>query len=208
MAPFRVAVVMSAVHVKPGRTSGIGSSSITTTLKLVACVVWDGAADVPVPAGWIGLLPISVTCPLNVRSGSASMVIFASCPMLTLGMLVSSTSTSAWMTDMSASVSSTVPALFIVPMTAVSPSWMLRRVTMPSIGDSMRTLLRSYLALSSPARSWLMRAACAFTCFSRSCSVDSAAFTSLSALSSASRVLSCWLHRSCCRASVRRARSS
>ena len=35
---------------------------------------------------------------------------------------------------MSASVSSTVPALFIVPITAVSPSWMLRRVTMPSIG--------------------------------------------------------------------------
>ena len=73
----------------------------------------------------------------------ASMVIFAFCPSCTFGMLVSSTSTSAWITDMSASVSSTVPALFIVPITAVSPSWMLRRVTMPSIGDSMRTLLRS-----------------------------------------------------------------
>ena len=46
-------------------------------------------------AAWIGLLPISLTCPLNVRSGSASMVILATCPMLTLGMLVSSTSTSA-----------------------------------------------------------------------------------------------------------------
>ena len=44
---------------------------------------------------------------------------------------------------MSASSNSTVPALFIVPITAVSPSWTLRRVTMPSIGDSMRTLLRS-----------------------------------------------------------------
>ena len=44
---------------------------------------------------------------------------------------------------MSAMVSSTVPALFIVPTTTVSPSSMLRRVTMPSIGDSMRTLLRS-----------------------------------------------------------------
>ena len=84
-----------------------------------------------------------MTWPLNVLSGSASIVIFAFWPSCTFGMLVSSTSTSAWMIDMSASVSSTVPALFIVPTTAVSPSWMLRRVTMPSIGDSMRTLLRS-----------------------------------------------------------------
>ena len=44
---------------------------------------------------------------------------------------------------MSASSSSTVPALFMVPITAVSPSCTLRRVTIPSIGDSMRTLLRS-----------------------------------------------------------------
>ena len=44
---------------------------------------------------------------------------------------------------MSATVSSTVPALFIVPMTTVSPSSMFRFVTMPLIGDSMRTLLRS-----------------------------------------------------------------
>ena len=92
---------------------------------------------------WIGLLPISVTLPVNVLSGIASIVIFASWPILTIGMSVSSTSTSASMTDMSAMVSSTVPALFIVPMTTVSPSSMLRRVTMPSIGDSMRTLLRS-----------------------------------------------------------------
>ena len=35
---FRVAVVMSAVHVKPGRTSGTASSSTTTTLNVVACV--------------------------------------------------------------------------------------------------------------------------------------------------------------------------
>jgi hypothetical protein len=42
-------------------------------------------------------------------------------------------------TDMSAIVSSTVPALFMVPTTAVSPSSMLRRVTSPSIGDEMIT---------------------------------------------------------------------
>ena len=35
---------MSAVQVKPGRTSGTGSSSITTTLKFVACVAgWPPA---------------------------------------------------------------------------------------------------------------------------------------------------------------------
>ena len=40
---------------------------------------------------------------------------------------------------MSAIVSSTEPALFIVPSTAVSPSSMLRRVTRPSIGAEMMT---------------------------------------------------------------------
>ena len=43
------------------------------------------------------------------------------------------------MTDMSATVSSTVPALFIVPTITFSPSSMLRRVTMPSNGASKRT---------------------------------------------------------------------
>ena len=72
-------------------------------------------------------------------------------------MSVSSTSTSASMIDMSAIVSSTVPALFIVPMTTVSPSSMLRRETMPSIGDSMRARLRLYCAWFSAAPSWRMR---------------------------------------------------
>ena len=43
------------------------------------------------------------------------------------------------MIDMSAMVSRTVPALFIVPIITFSPSSMLRRVTMPSIGESMDT---------------------------------------------------------------------
>ena len=50
-----VAVVISAVQVKPGRTSGIWPSIVTVTLKFVAVRV------VPAPAAWIGLLPISVT---------------------------------------------------------------------------------------------------------------------------------------------------
>ena len=106
-------------------------------MKLVAC------AAALAPAAWIGLLPISVTLPVKVLPGIASIVTLAICPSFTVGMSVSSTSTSASMTDMSATVSSTVPALFIVPMTTVSPSSMLRRVMMPLIGDSMRTLLRS-----------------------------------------------------------------
>jgi hypothetical protein len=35
----RVAVVISAVQVNPGRTSGTSSDSVTTTLKFVACGV-------------------------------------------------------------------------------------------------------------------------------------------------------------------------
>ena len=46
IALSRTAVVISAVHVKPGRTSGISLSSVTTTLKFVACV--DACAPVPV----------------------------------------------------------------------------------------------------------------------------------------------------------------
>jgi hypothetical protein len=130
---------MSAVQVKPGRTSGIRSSSVTTTLNVVACCPAPCCCVVV----WIGLLPISVTVPPNVRSRIASIVTFARWPSRTCGMSVSSTSTSAWMTDMSAIVSITVPGLFIVPMTTISPSSMFRRVMMPSIGDSMRTLLRS-----------------------------------------------------------------
>ena len=52
---LRVAVVMFAVAVNPGRTPGTSPSSVTTTRKLVAC---DPAASL-----WIGLLPISVTTP-------------------------------------------------------------------------------------------------------------------------------------------------
>ena len=63
-----------------------------------------------------------------------TMVTFARCPIFTDGISVSSTSSSASTMDMSATVSSWVPALFIVPTTTFSPSSMLRRVTMPSNG--------------------------------------------------------------------------
>ena len=52
-------------------------------------------------------------------------------------------------------------------MTTVSPSSMLRRVTMPSMGDVMVTWVRSYSAPSSDARSWRMRCAAPSTSTSR-----------------------------------------
>ncbi len=79
------------------------------------------------------------------------MVIFAIWPSCTNGMSVSSTSTSASITDMSATVSSTVPALFMVPTITFSPSSMLRRVTMPSNGASKRTCVSVWRLLASPA---------------------------------------------------------
>ena len=136
---------------------------------------------------------------MNVLSGIASIVTFAGWPSCTFGMSVSSTSSSAWMTDMSAIVSSTVPALFIVPITAFSPSSMLRRVTMPSIGESMRTWLRSYRALSRSAAFCLMRVACIVISACRVSTSRSRSRTSFSARSSASRVVSWSFQRSCCR---------
>ena len=100
---------------------------------------------------------------------------------------------------MSAMVSSTVPALFIVPMTTVSPSSMLRRVTMPVIGDSIRTLLRSNrapaaVALSDSTRSSCVRSDC--SCARRSASRSR---RSLSERSSVSRVVSPPFQRFCWR---------
>ena len=65
------------------------------------------------------------------------MVTVARWPTLTEGMSVSSTSITASTTLMSAMVISTVPALFIVPMTATSPSSTGSAVTMPAIGARM-----------------------------------------------------------------------
>src|SRR5687768_13966153 len=77
---LRVAVVISAVHVNPGRTLGTSPSSVSTTLKFVAC---EAAAA---PGAWIGLLPISVTLAVNVWLGIASIVTLATWPIFTVGM--------------------------------------------------------------------------------------------------------------------------
>ncbi len=101
-----------------------------------------------------------MTFAVKVCPGIASIVTLAVWPRLTVGISVSSTSTSASITDMSAITSRTVPGLFMVPVTAVSPCSMLRRVTMPLIGDSIRTRLRSYFALDRVARSCMIVRSC------------------------------------------------
>ncbi len=83
---------------------------------------------------WIELCAISVTRPLNTLSGKASISMLALSPSSICGMSVSSTSTTASISDRSATVSRTVPGLFIVPTIAVSPCSTLRRVTRPLIG--------------------------------------------------------------------------
>jgi hypothetical protein len=104
-------------------------------------------------------------------------------PICTSGMSVSSTSISASMIDMSATVSSTVPGLFIVPTTTLSPSSMLRRVTMPSNGASNRDLRKLCWLLVRPA-------SCCCSCSSRVRTSCSRARRSLSRASSSACVFS------------------
>ena len=99
---------------------------------------------------WIGLLPISVTLPVNFLVGHRVDG--------DLGLLAELHERDVGLVDLDlrlddrhvGDVSSTVPALFIVPMMTVSPCSMFRRVTMPSIGRLDRApCVRSYCACSS-----------------------------------------------------------
>src|SRR6516162_7795093 len=121
--PGRDAVVMRAVVDNPGSRLGGGFSIVTTTLKSLASwppeVVW--AVETPVDRS-TALLPISVTTPLNRCFGSASMETSAGCPSFTFTISVSSTLTSAVMTEVSAMVIRVLPGEFWMPTTTVSPS--------------------------------------------------------------------------------------
>jgi hypothetical protein len=75
----------------------------------------------------------------------------------------------------------------------------LRRVTIPLIGDSMRTLLKSNLALSAVALSDSIRSCWVRNCVSWERKSDCRNFSSFSERSSASRVVSPPFHRFCCR---------
>jgi hypothetical protein len=78
--------------------------------------------------------PTSVTWPLKTLPGRASTVTSAGWFRETLTMSVSSTLTSAVMTDMSARVISVEPSAFWMPTTTVSPSRTGTLVTRPSKG--------------------------------------------------------------------------
>ena len=118
-----------------------GSTSVTTTLKSFASwlevVDWELARPVE---RMMALLPISVTLPLKVLLGMASIVTSADCPMRTFTMSVSSTLTSEVITDMSAMVISRLPGEFWMPITMFSPMCTGRLVTIPSRGAAKLNL--------------------------------------------------------------------
>src|ERR1035438_6465106 len=108
-----VAVTILAVQESPGRISSGGLSNAITTLKSLASWLEMALCDAATPVDRrIAVLPISVTWPLNVLLGMASMVTSAVWFSLTLTISVSSTFTSAVMSDMSAMVMISVPVWF------------------------------------------------------------------------------------------------
>ena len=129
----RVAVVILAVVERPGRRSCGGSWSVTTTLKSFASSLVEACCDVERPLErTMALSPISETVPWKTFFGIASMVTSADWPSRTFTISVSSTLTSAVMTDMLAIVISVLPSAFWMPMTTDSPSRTGRFVTTPS----------------------------------------------------------------------------
>src|ERR1017187_4550272 len=111
MAFLRTAVVIFAVQDNPGRTSSGGLSMAITTLKSLASWLEMALCEAATPVDRrIAVSPISVTWPVNVLLGIASMVISAIWPTFTLTMSVSSTFTSAVISDISAIVMIFVPA--------------------------------------------------------------------------------------------------
>ena len=151
---------------KPGRIVSGGLTTRIFTLKLMAsdpCVSERRSGSFFA----IGEDPTSVTIPSNGRLGYASMFRLAFCPIFTSGTEVSSTIITASTSDMSETVSSCVPGLFIVPMTVTSPSLTGRYVITPAIGALTVVLesesrLAARFAPDSSRRCWIAeRFACA-----------------------------------------------
>ena len=93
-----------------------------TTLKSLASWLEVALCDAARPVDRrIAVLPISITLPVKVRFGIASMVTLADWPTCTLTMSVSSTFTSAVISDISAMVMMVDAAEFCTPGTTVSP---------------------------------------------------------------------------------------
>ena len=110
---FFSAVLILAVVDRPGRRFSGGFASVTTTLKSLASWVLVVVCVVVSPElRSTACDPISVTLPLKIFPGTASIVTSASWPIFTLTMSVSSTFTSAVTTDMSERVIRKLPFEF------------------------------------------------------------------------------------------------
>ena len=121
-ACWRVAVMILPVQDRPGRISSGGLSNATTTLKSLASWLEMALCEAARPVERrIAVLPISITWPLKVWFGMASMVTSAIWSSFTLTMSVSSTFTSAVISDISAMVMMVLAAEFWTPGTTVSP---------------------------------------------------------------------------------------
>ena len=131
---LRVSVMTSAVADRSGRIPIGGASSVIRPSKSMARFP---PVDAEGLRGTIELFPISVTVPLNRSPVNASISTYAVSPTTIVGMSVSSTSITASMTERSATVSSRLPGLFMVPTIAVSPRSTLRRVMRPDKGARM-----------------------------------------------------------------------
>src|SRR5579875_581597 len=117
---FRVAVTILAEQDRPGRISSGGESSAMTTLKSLASWLEVALCEAARPLERrMAVLPMSVTLPVKVLLGMASMVMLAVWPRWTLTMSVSSTFTSAVISDISAMVMMVEAAEFCTPGTTV-----------------------------------------------------------------------------------------
>ncbi len=143
---------MSAVAERSVRSPCGGASRRTTTSKSTD---WAEVEPLrPRVPPWIELWAISVTRPANTLSGKASISMPALSPIAIWGISVSSTSSTASISARSATVSSTVPGLFIVPTIAVSPCSTLSRVMSPVIGAVITVFASRSRASRTLARAW------------------------------------------------------
>ena len=194
---------MSAVQVNPGRTSGTGSSRIDDHLEVRRLRRRLGGGR----AAWIGLLPISLTWPLNDLSGIASIVILAfwpSCTLRDVGLVdLDFRLDDRHVGERQQHGAGVVHraddrGLAFLDVAAGDDAVDRRLDRVPCSDRSARSR-----ASHAPATSMRLTCSCLISCFSRSCSgrlrrLD----VVLCAFSSASRVVSCCRHRSCWRVSV------
>ena len=149
---LRVSVTIFAVAEKSGRVVRRRVEELDRDFVVDRLV---GRSPPPAPAALTELFEISITRPMNVVSGNASIWMTAESPSAMRATSVSSTFTLVSSTLMSLIVSSVAASLFSVPMIAVSPS-RRRRVTCPLIGAKIVVLLERAAARRAATRAGLV----------------------------------------------------